>query len=292
VGSERPREELVLWDAQTGIEKLRSPNGNDFLGFSPGGGLLLLSRDERVLFQWQPITTIQTFKLNERERWSAGRPVFSRDGNLMASGSAARTIRLWNATTVELIWRAERKNKKGGGFPLDRGGHYPLGFTHDGKSVVSYGGDSVVRFWDIATGKEQDRARIDADEAVLSPDGRLLLAIGERISDDKGSFETGGPAPPRYWDLTKGNLQRPPIVLSNNKEQHFRPCRPVFSPDGSAVAMSLDCDVILIDIATRKELRRLQGHRNYIRDLAFSHDGRLLVSSSGDMTALVWDVSR
>jgi hypothetical protein len=50
-------------------------------------------------------------------------------------------------------------------------------------------------------------------------------------------------------------------------------------------------EIICFEMATGKPRRTLTGHRGYIGGLAFSADGRRLVSGSNDGTALVWDVS-
>jgi hypothetical protein len=47
--------------------------------------------------------------------------------------------------------------------------------------------------------------------------------------------------------------------------------------------------VRLWDAATGEELVRLPGHSNYVLSLAFSPDGKNLVSSSGDTTLRLWD---
>jgi WD40 repeat protein len=47
--------------------------------------------------------------------------------------------------------------------------------------------------------------------------------------------------------------------------------------------------VRLWDAATGEELVRLPGHSDYVYSLAFSPDGKTLVSSSGDTTLRLWD---
>ena len=50
-----------------------------------------------------------------------------------------------------------------------------------------------------------------------------------------------------------------------------------------------DLLVRLWDAATGEELVRLPGHSDYVYSLAFSPDGKTLVSSSGDTTLRLWD---
>ena len=48
----------------------------------------------------------------------------------------------------------------------------------------------------------------------------------------------------------------------------------------------------LWETKTWQERGRFEGHRDQVRALAFSPDGRLLVSASTDATGLVWDVGQ
>ena len=275
---------MILWDPQTGRERQRWSD-KKIIAFSPGGDMLL--RVKGSIVQWQPAMdkTLRTFKVYEREiaeDIAEISVVFSRDGKAMVSGSSDRTIRLWNFETGKELWKAKRKNKDRR-FPADIGGHWPLGFTHDGKAVVSMADDAVLRFWDVTTGKEVRWFRIDSREAALSPDGRFLVAIGQHVAAADGYSETTSAAPPRLWDLAKEGSQ-PTELYSQSAEA------PTFSPDGKVVALAIGADIVLVDRASRKELRRLKGHQDGVLDLAFSLDGRLLVSGSHDLTALVWDL--
>jgi WD40 repeat protein/class 3 adenylate cyclase len=65
-----------------------------------------------------------------------------------------------------------------------------------------------------------------------------------------------------------------------------------FSPDGKGIATSsIDGQIQLWDLASRKEQFSLSGHDGLIYALAFSPDGSHLASASIDGTAKVWDLN-
>jgi hypothetical protein len=64
------------------------------------------------------------------------------------------------------------------------------------------------------------------------------------------------------------------------------------SPDGHTLALAAGPVVRLIDARADKELGRLKGHEAPVQALAFTPDGKALVSGAADSTALVWDVAR
>lgn len=70
----------------------------------------------------------------------------------------------------------------------------------------------------------------------------------------------------------------------------------LWSPNGDLIATGGSVgghevnDVVLWDAHTGEEVRRLTGHEGDIESITFSNDGSLLVSTSADGTARVWDV--
>ncbi|XP_031846092.1 WD repeat-containing protein 36 [Nomia melanderi] len=64
-----------------------------------------------------------------------------------------------------------------------------------------------------------------------------------------------------------------------------------YHDDSSLVAIALeDFSIVLIDLDTRKIVRRFEGHEGRLTDASFSPDSRWLVTASMDCTIRVWDI--
>ena len=63
-----------------------------------------------------------------------------------------------------------------------------------------------------------------------------------------------------------------------------------FSPDGAWLATGIDQQVLLWNVADRRQMTTFEGHTAWARCVAFSPDGALLASGSQDQTIRLWDV--
>jgi RNA polymerase sigma factor (sigma-70 family) len=162
------------------------------------------------------------------------------------------------------------------------GGHIrSLGFSANGRQVVANGSDGV-RVWEAATGKQIRRFAYEADAgwtgSISGDAARVTLAA----SNSAGNVS--------IWDVTAGKLLR--------QFGRRQLSAVLFSPDGKVLAAPGYTEpgprehvIDLWDPLTGVLLRTLQGHTDRIWDVAFSADGKTLVSGSDDQTIRCWNVA-
>ena len=137
--------------------------------------------------------------------------------------------------------------------------------------------DRVVELFD-ARGRRRGRlAGLDGPtDVAFSPDGARLLVT----TVYGGAFVYDVRSRRRVRSLAHGSLEDPGV------EAFYRG---VFSPDGKTVAVAGSRDVRLWESASGRARALLSGHTSTLRSVAYSRDGRRIVTASSDGTTRVWD---
>jgi WD40 repeat protein/CHAT domain-containing protein/tetratricopeptide (TPR) repeat protein len=241
------------------------------VAFSPDGKLVASAGKDGTVVLWDAATGKEKHRL-EGHTDRVTSLSFSPNGKRLASSSFDKTVWVWDVTAgkKETVLRGH--------------GHWvnAVAFAPAGKLLATAGSDKQVILWDAETFEE--KAKLDAGffaASALAFDGEgTLLAVGSH---------NGGVT---LWD-----------VASRKAGTTFETKNAVFavalSPDGKTLAttggslFALDKPgkVTLWDVAEKKERVELVGHTAVCWRLAFTRDGKRLLTAGFDKTARIWDAA-
>jgi WD40 repeat protein/serine/threonine protein kinase/tetratricopeptide (TPR) repeat protein len=151
-----------------------------------------------------------------------------------------------------------------------KGGVRVVAFLPDGKTLASCGGGEV-RFWDWATGKQQEPVLSGARCMAVSADGKILAT---------GSGHT-----------TLYNLA---TMKSMANLQTGWVSSLAFSPDGSTLVTGTESGAVMLwDIETGKKTITLSGLGASVLAVTLSPDGKSLAAGTGwgDGVTSLWDLT-
>jgi len=231
------------------------------------------SATEELLMQCQAGATwqhpqVQTLMGHTDWVWSIA---ISPNGQVLASGSRDKTIKLWDLWVGRLVRT----------LPGHTSDVFSVAISSDGRTLASGSNDKTIKLWDLRTGRllrTLTGHRSDILSVAFSPDGQTL-ASG---SKDRTI---------RLWNPSTGQSLHTLVG-------HTDSLRAVaFSPDGQTLASgSWDKTVKIWQLPKGRLLHTIAAHDRYVTTIAYapwsdanSPPGQILASGSDDSTIKLWN---
>lgn len=249
------------------------------VAFAPDGSMLATGALDGVVQLWDPATGRRRHTLIGHDR-GVRQLAFSNDGKLLAVTTWDGAVKVWDVASAkeQATFRVPMR--------LDHSEHFAaLIFSPDDRRLAAGTWHGNGRVWDLATGREvislgKPNDLVALHRLLFAPDGKTLVGLihgGRTI---------------RKWDLATGSFADEQRGLENEFPG-------AFSPDGTLVTSTVPQKagvgeggniVQFWDLASLKRGRTLVGHAHKITQMAFSRDGRTLVTRDSKGFIKVWDL--
>jgi WD40 repeat protein len=260
---------LYSWDSVSLLPIGRWNSLGSIIGASPHGNRILLQGNtkggteaDHTLRIIDPASNRQLTIFNHHQSEIAVAE-FSADGSRVATGDNRGGLFVWDTASGEIVSELTNGGSKA----------IAIALSPDGMIGAAFA-DKTVRLWSHG-------GRVRGPLVSLNNDDRLAAIA---FSSDCKRLATAMDQDIRVWDAASGHRQ----LEVTDFEGRVRSVR--FSPDGKTIVVGLDQGAVQIRSAESGSLLgTLIGNEYQVEAIGFHPDGRILTASSGKIR--VWDAN-
>lgn len=236
------------------------------LAYAPNGKYFASAGEDVILWspEGQKLDGFSGFKDN------TGALAFSPDSRYLFCGDGGGSVHIY-----DVEHRSVRQLK------VSNGRVYSLAISPSGKYFATGSSREEVRIWDI-DGNLQGESRFDPK--IIRPVGPAYSLAFTPEGDRVIAATTNSEKELQVFDL------KAQLVESIKVNNSFQGGAIQFSKSGRWLAVTANNTVTLWDWPTRKIVRVLKGHADYVEGISFTPDEQHIVSAGHDGTTRVWRV--
>lgn len=211
----------------------------------------------------------ETKASNVKRFWKkiASAVAYDSNNNIIAASDDKYSICLYNSLDGKLL-------KEWDTLHTDRIRH--IAFNSNSSVIATVSHDKSIYLWNISTGEKMLGPLLGHSKwvvmGVFSPDDKILAT-----ASSDGEI--------RLWDVELGKC-----IYKFDADYENMSNALSFDSTGKILAYGSNKNVKIMDICSKRDIITLNGHTDFITDLAFSPDNRYLATASSDLSVRLWDV--
>jgi WD40 repeat protein len=198
---------------------------------------------------------------------------YSPNARMIASGSADRTLKVWDAASGQLLRT----------FPGDYGAVSSVAFLPDSRRLASASLNGAIIIWNVDSGQPIRSLKADANYSWESSPAVRSIAVspdGARVASGAADSTV------TIWNDGSGGV----LQVLRAHDQDIESI--AFAPDGRMLlAGAKDGTILLWDTLAGQLSRTLTGHKGQVLAVAVSPDGKRLAAAGGGNAVMIWNAA-